>query len=417
MPALLAVGLAAVAMPAVTLVSAAGGKPAARRPVATASGGGSAVVTSATVVPGAQPVLNWPKVGQAAVAVSGVGLLGMTAAERPVPIASLTKMMTALVILHDHPLPTGSQGPVLVISPDDVTDYVSDIDNGDSALRVAVGERLTEFRLLQALLLPSADNIADLLASWDAGSLAGFVGRMNAMARILGLHSTRYADASGVNPGSVSTASDQAIVAAALMRSAVVRRIVRQRQSLFPVAGVVPNFNPAIGVDGIIGVKSGWTQAAQGCLVAAAYRSIGRSSVLVITVVLGERGGLRTAALIDEHLLDGATRSLVRVKVAASGETFEVRTPIGKVTLSAPRAAMRVVGWPGLELRDEVIDGANLATSSVSQIPVGSAVATLEVVAPWGTIAEEPLELVASPSTTTTIVPTSGGTTSTISGA
>ena len=69
---------------------------------------------------------------------------------------------------------------------------------------------LTEHQLLEALLVPSADNIADYLATWDAGSIAGFVAKMNATARQLHLRSTHYADASGVNPSSRSTAADQA---------------------------------------------------------------------------------------------------------------------------------------------------------------------------------------------------------------
>ena len=75
--------------------------------------------------------------------------------------------------------------------------------------RVAAGEQLTERRALQALLLPSANNIAAVLARWDAGSEERFVARMNAAARSLGMAHTRYTDPSGYDEATVSTAADQ----------------------------------------------------------------------------------------------------------------------------------------------------------------------------------------------------------------
>ena len=147
-----------------------------------------------------------------------------------------------------------------------------------------------------------------MLATWDAGSIWRFVEKMNAAAKSLGLSSTHYADASGVNPLSVSTAADQAKFAADLMGDAVVRNIVRRSHVAFPVVKTIWNANPAVGVDGILGVKSGWTLRANGCLVTAVWRTVRLHGVLVIAATLGQPDGLWNAAHLDEALLDRRRR-------------------------------------------------------------------------------------------------------------
>ncbi len=83
---------------------------------------------------------------------------------------------------------------------------------------IEAGEQLTERQALQALLLPSANNIAAVLAQWDAGSASRFVARMNATARSLGMTHTRYTDPSGYDDATVSTAADQVRIVDRAMR-------------------------------------------------------------------------------------------------------------------------------------------------------------------------------------------------------
>ena len=172
----------------------------------------------ARAFPGRPPVLAWPAQGQAAVALEGVGLLGARGPRTPTPIASLAKVMSAYVVLRDHPLTPGAGGPGISVSARDVATFPADRATGQSVVAVRAGERLSERQALEGLLLPSGNNIATLLANWDAGSEAAFVAKMNAEARALGLAHTRYVDASGLNPGTVSTASDQVRLALAALR-------------------------------------------------------------------------------------------------------------------------------------------------------------------------------------------------------
>ena len=123
-------------------------------------------------VPLASVAVPWPEQGQAALSVEGVGSLGSSGVRRPVPIASLAKVMTAYLVLRAHP---AGAGFTVTIQDADVADWRRRAANDESVVPVATGEVLDEEQLLDALLLPSANNIAALLAVHDSGSIEAFV--------------------------------------------------------------------------------------------------------------------------------------------------------------------------------------------------------------------------------------------------
>src|SRR5207302_1228456 len=110
------------------------------------------------------------------------------------PIASVAKVMTAYLVLRGHPLGVGDDGPTITLTDADVADTDRRGRQRESVVPIVAGEQLTERQALQALLLPSANNIAPVLARWDSGSAARFVAHMNATARLLGMTRTRYTD-------------------------------------------------------------------------------------------------------------------------------------------------------------------------------------------------------------------------------
>ena len=252
-------------------------------------------VTTARVLPGAAPRPDWPGRAQAAAGLPGTGLLGAHGGSQPVPIASLAKIMTGYVVLSDHPLRAGGSGPVITVTAADVAAYASDQRQGQSVVKVAAGETLTERQALEAMLIPSGNNVASLLARWDAGWQEAFVAKMNARARSLGLRSTRYADASGADPATVSTASDQFRLTLRALQIPAFRQIVAMPQVTLPVAGVAYNVNAGLGHDGIVGVKTGSTSQAGGCLAFAAIRTVAGGQVTIIGVILGVPGNPRPA--------------------------------------------------------------------------------------------------------------------------
>jgi serine-type D-Ala-D-Ala carboxypeptidase (penicillin-binding protein 5/6) len=314
----------------------------------------TASVTTARALPGTAPRPDWPGRAEAAVGLPGTGLLGAHGGSAPVPVASLAKIMTAYVVLSDHPLPAGGPGPVITVTAADAAAYASDRRQGQSVVKVAAGEKLTERQALEAMLVPSGNNIAWMLARWDAGSEGAFVAKMNAWARSLGLVRTRYADASGADPATVSTASDQFALTVRALQIPAFRQIVAMPQVTLPVAGLAYNVNAALGHDGITGVKTGSTSAAGGCLAFAATRTAAGSQVTIVGVVLGvpatpaqpsELGGVIIAA---ENLLASVGGDLEHAEVIRPGA---VLGRVSSAWTAGPAAVaatgVAVTGWPG----------------------------------------------------------------------
>ncbi len=344
---------------------------------------------------GSAPALPFPKAGEGAVAMMGTGVVAESADEREVPIASMTKMMTAYLVLKAHPLTGDESGPTLHFTAADHTQWMWYSENDLSNVELVAGESLTERQLLEALLIPSADNVADWFAHWVSGTEARFVARMNATAVALGMHHTHYADASGVDPHTVSTAADQALLASADMRNPVFRSIVALRDVPFPVEGSIWNVNPALGVDGIIGIKSGFTQAASGCLATAAWRKVGGRSVLVIAVVTGQPLGLWQAADEDEDLISAAAAHLQLVSPFGSrvrAVTVMIPWSHEEATAALPDP-VRLAGWGGLRFSGDLV-GAHVTSQNLAHgWAPGCIVAELRLRTQYGPVERSPVEL------------------------
>lgn len=233
---------------------------------------------------------GWPEHGQAAYAIANHPATARPARPAAVPIASLAKVMTALIVLRAAPLPARGDGFVMTVSAHDVADTARRDARDESVVQVAAGERLTERDALAALLLPSANNVAIMLARHVSGSVAAFVSRMNKTARVLGMKHTRYTDPSGFDEGTVSTARDQLRLARTAMRNRALAKIVATPSYPLPVAGTVRNTDTLLGTDGFVGIKTGSDDAAGGCFMFRSYRRIGGRQVAVTGVVLGQPG-------------------------------------------------------------------------------------------------------------------------------
>ena len=238
---------------------------------------------------------GWPPVGQGAY-VLGNGRPAVSPHEHPVPIASVAKVMTAYLVLKHHPLGGGDSGRPFVVGQGDVSDTETRRRGGQSVVAVRAGEWLSERDALMAILLPSANNVAMLVARQVDGSVASFVAEMNRTARALGMSHTTYTDPSGYDTGTVSTAGDQLRLARVVAKDETLAAMMATRSYWLPVAGVVNNTNSLLGHDGFVGMKTGSDRAAGGCLMFRAVWSTGTGSRSVIGVVLGQRGGNLLAA-------------------------------------------------------------------------------------------------------------------------
>jgi serine-type D-Ala-D-Ala carboxypeptidase (penicillin-binding protein 5/6) len=251
---------------------------------------------------------GWPTAGQAAYAVD-TGRPHAGPGQQPVPIASLAKVMTALLVLRAAPLNPGSDGFRLVVTARDVADLMRRAADDESVVPVRRGEVLTERQALAALLLPSANNVAIMLARRVAGSVRAFVAAMNATARRLGMRHTRYTDPSGLQSSTVSTAADQLVLAGTAMRNPTFAALVRLPSYPLPVGGTVQNTDTLLGTRGFVGIKTGSDDAAGGCFMFRAHRTAHGRRVTVTGVVLGQHGhnlisaGLYAGAQLVDHVV------------------------------------------------------------------------------------------------------------------
>ena len=342
----------------------------------------NATFASTITSPGTAAKLPWPSTGQAAVAVAGGATLAQPAAgdAKPAPIASLAKMMTAYQILTDHPIKTGN-GPSLRVTAADEADFRKRLSQQQSVLHVVAGEQLSEYKALQALMIPSANNVAVLLARWDSGSVPKFLTKINATAQRLGLTNTHYADPDGTSPQTQSTAVDQLALAQKVMSIPLFAQIVRQPVATFPIAGALFNYNYMIGHNGFIGIKTGSDSHAGGCWAFAAQRIVDGKATTVFGVVLGQRAKT-TGALIQPALnlgrkLADATPGVVK-RVTLVTKSTTVGTLDAKWRKDIPLITeqdLSVVAAPGQKYDAHV----TLHVPSGSHISANTIVGTLTV--------------------------------------
>jgi D-alanyl-D-alanine carboxypeptidase (penicillin-binding protein 5/6) len=255
--------------------------------------------------------LPWPGEGQASVEVQGLGSLGSRGERTPVPIASVTKVMTAYVVLEDHPLAAGDRGPDITVDRQAEAESTSP---EESSAPVRAGRAISQRDLLALMLVPSGNNVARLLARWDAGSQDAFVAKMNRAAAELGMTGTTYTGASGVEDSTTSTADDQLRLAREAMKNDVIRSIVAiARLDVDGVPGTAVNTNTLLGRSGVVGLKTGSSTAAGGALMWAARTAGG---ALILGVVLHQSpggtpaAGLRAALENSEKLIAAIQREL-----------------------------------------------------------------------------------------------------------
>jgi D-alanyl-D-alanine carboxypeptidase (penicillin-binding protein 5/6) len=294
-----------------------------------------------------------PSSGQTSIAIAGVGVLGESPNQKSQPIASLVKMMTAYVILKNHPLNPGEPGPEVEFQPQHVQNYLIRGANAESVVPVKAGTKMTERDLLRGLLLASGNNLADVLAEWHSGSVEAFVAEMNAEAQALGMTNTTYSDAAGLLATSRSTAHDQVVLAGAAMGIPTFATIVRETQASLPGAGIVYNTNSQLGQNGIIGVKTGWTEEAGACFVFAAEHQVGDRTVTIVGATMGS-DTLAEAFARTKDMIAVAAGNVSLVTVAADGTTWaKLETPWGSTADAVLVGNADLLLLPGMEVVTE----------------------------------------------------------------
>ncbi len=291
------------------------------------------VLVALAVATPAEAAVDTPSSSARAVLVAtGAGeVLYERSAERELPMASITKLMTAIVVLERK-----RPGDLMT-----VRETAAGV--GESSVHLLVGEKLSVRDLLAAALIQSANDAAFALAAGTAGSVSEFVGLMNVKARQLGLTHTHFVRPDGLDvPGHYSSARDVLKLARVAMKKPLVRRLVAMQSATIAGGRSLFSWNDLLGrYPGLIGVKTGHTDAAGWCEVAAARRD----GVTIYTVVLGSPTRAQRNADLA-RLLAWGQDFFGRLQVVSTGHTYAtsaIRLEEDRLPLVAARPMRAVV--------------------------------------------------------------------------
>lgn len=342
-----------------------------------------------------QLALSWPAVGQAAISVQDQGVMAETANQKPVPMASVAKVMTALTVLKKYPLKPGETGPTITMTETDVDRYNNYFNQGGSVVRVEAGEKMTEYQALQAIMLPSANNIADSLAVWAYGSMGAYHTAANQIAQSLGMTDSTFAgDASGLMPESVSTPHDAVLMGQAVLNNAVLKEIASQKTADLPLVGSVSNVNVFLGRGGITGIKTGNTDQAGGCYLFTATRTLPTGQTITTVGAVMAASSLGQAMTSSLPLLDSFYKGFSNVVAVPKG-TVAARYTLpwnGKTVTAVTAQDTTVLNWRGSKITVKVSP-----TTLNAPKPAGTAAGTLTAHSTYGQattamILSEPLQ-------------------------
>ncbi|WP_433398964.1 serine hydrolase [Streptomyces sp. CA-146814] len=327
---------------------------------------------------GGETKLSWPGQGQSAVMVDGVGSLGSEGAQKPAPIASVAKAMTAYVILQEHPLKGDEEGET--ITADQQAEDESKNED-ESVAQLTNGQKLSQLQLLQLLMIPSGNNAARLLARWDSGSEDKFVDKMNDAAKDLGMTNSTYTDPSGLKKTTVSTATDQLKLAQSVMRSEVFRKIVDMPDiEIEGMPGKIYNNNTLLLQPGVSGIKTGSSTPAGGNLLWSANTVVDGKTLWIYGAVMGQQAGtggvhdsLELSLANSLKLIKGAQKAPTSATVVKKGDVVGyVDNGFGAQTPVIATKNLKAVGWPGLQVELKVTDsGKGIAHSAKAGSEVG----------------------------------------------
>jgi len=301
--------------------------------------------------------ITWPTKGESAVGVVGTSVLDSTNPQVPEPTASTAKMVTCLMVLKAKPLSLGEQGPLITITPADVAIYNNYVAEQGSVVKVVVGEQISEYQMLEAILLPSANNMADSLASWAYGSLANYDWQANKFLVSSGLTSTHIGiDASGFSPTTTSTASDLVKIGELVMANPVLTQIVAESSATnIPIVGNISNVNYLLNKSGIIGIKTGNTTQAGGVFVSASKEIVGGKTYEIIT-----------ANMAAPNLVQAISGSLPLIQSAQSNIYSDNILPSGSLigTYVLPWNKQEITLKTNASLSDNVWGGSSIYLAS-----------------------------------------------------
>lgn len=320
----------------------------------------------------------------------GYGVLETHGSGTPIPTASTIKILTALAVLRQKPLTSGETGPFITITQEDIDSYRSFIARDGSVVAIEPDEQLSEYDALEALLLPSANNIAVTLARWAFGSIGAYNTYANTYAKELGMTQTTVTDPSGFDPTTVSTPHDLVILGETAMANPIIAEIAAQSTAEIPVQGTIRNVNFLLGQDGIVGLKTGNNDQDPGAFLFASKQVIGTQTIAIIGAVMNGPD-LWTAMNDSIVLLRNATSGFTTVHINQQLAAAQYASPWHTLSAAVPAKAEDIVLW-----RNATANAMVSLSPIQASTKAGTSVGSISIISQDHTLATVPLILAQS---------------------
>jgi D-alanyl-D-alanine carboxypeptidase (penicillin-binding protein 5/6) len=330
------------------------------------------VLSKQAVLPGAAAQLAFPAYGASAIGAVGFdGVLAQAGSTGPLPMASITKIVTTLVVLQAKPLAVGQEGPSVKMTAKDASYYGHYLSLDGTVAPVKAGWTFTQHELLQLTLVHSANNYAASLAVWAFGSMDAYLAAARSWVTAHQLGSMTITDPTGIEPTDVASAADLVALGKLALADPVISAIVDTKAITIHDAGTFKNTNSLLGVKGIDGIKTGTLNDAGSNLLFAADHRVGGSSVTIVGVVLG---GVTHKALDSDirTLIAGVESGFHELKLVTKGDRYARYTmDWGQTTTAIARTSASVVTWS---------DAVVTVTTTAAPVTTGSAGKTVGTV-------------------------------------
>lgn len=326
----------------------------------------------------------WPADGSAAVGVAGFDAAAASTTDRA-SMASITKLVTSLMILEQLPLAPGESGPEYTFDESDHDEYYDYLASDESALDVPVDGALSEYQMLQGILIGSAGNYTDRLAGTIWPNDAVFSRAAAAWLERHNLTGITVVEPTGIDPENTADPASLITLARYALANPVIAEIVRTPVVTLPGAGEVVNTNDLLSDPAVVGIKTGSLSTGYN-LLAAREQTVGDATVRAYAVTLtqpsDEARDAETARLLAEV---GAEASVPRV-LPAGTLAGTVSTLWGATASILTDADASLLLWNGatapvesdISLGDARTAGAAVGTVSLTG-PLGSASAGLRL--------------------------------------
>ena len=289
--------------------------------------------------------LDWPNFGA-----SAIGVVGYPAASQSsgtttaLPMASISKIITSLVVLEIKPLATGENGPTITFSRSDAALAAKYIAQNGEVKPMTAGSKMTQLDLMRITLVASANNYATAMAVWAYGSEAKFLAATRIWLDAHSLTSTTLVEPTGISASNVSTAKELVALGQLAMANPVISAIVDTETLSLPGVGTFNNTNLLLGRDGVEGIKTGTLNGTSNLLFAARY-AFGPHTVTVVGAILGGTNRSTLDRSVSA-LLTSARSSFHEVTVVSKGEPFATyRTPWSATSTAVATRNATMLAW------------------------------------------------------------------------